>query len=166
MGRHKKGRKRTWWDWNKKSWYNKPTTPTFPKWETQLDNSRVAVARGAALLDQVIPGWADHIDAARWEAENAWIPPKRPVHQTQHTVRESTACQSKPAQDLPPEVEVPGAKKAMVGCDANFQVGHDLLGLTKQQCQWFGFDSQPGKTNPVTLDEAWAEAVKQRNIPF
>lgn len=101
------------------------------------------VARGAALLDRALPGWAQLIDLGKLD------------------LSDTTMCVL--GQLFEDRLEEKAAAPEF--CDSNFAVGRHVLGLDGLAIVQHGFDKFSREMRPSfrELDDAWERAVKERH---
>lgn len=131
-------------------------------------NSEAATRRGAALLDEKMPGWHDKIDLERLQLASLTqcvLGQLFPEPQTVPTWRyydydsreQFIAC-------LPSAADAADAPV----CTANFALGRQVLGLNAYVCRELGFDelydvrNHRYRTVYSTLEAAWIRRVRER----
>lgn len=125
------------------------------------------VARGAALLDEAIPGWHERISLHDLDLASPVRCVLGQLFDEDHDIPRWAELEYPSLDAALTESPDPEYMTGMV-CSANYDAGKYILGLSDDSCRHHGFNhvsDHRGKrlTTYAGLDAAWAIAVKTRN---
>jgi hypothetical protein len=132
------------------------------------EETRLAVKRGAALLDVKLPGWWQRVDLEVLQLASTNQCVLGQLFAVPTVMPRWKACGFSSPEEMAAEFHVPRFDCTELVCEANYAAGKILLGLNGEACIANGFlfhdrpDMNARMAGYAALDVAWMDLIRER----